>query len=104
MEKTQRISLYSYLHLKLAKTLFFFLSYIFFLHQNQRTRGQNRFCLMAGKRGVEVAQIMYTRVSKCKNDKIKLKKQKRKEVCYLGCRMKCLLKVANTSNNHSWFV
>jgi hypothetical protein len=43
---------------------------MFFLLQNQRTRGQNRFCLEAGAGG-EVAQIMYEHVSKCKNDKIK---------------------------------
>jgi hypothetical protein len=42
METTQGISPCSYLHLKLAKMLFF-LSYMFFLQQNQRTRGQNRF-------------------------------------------------------------
>jgi hypothetical protein len=54
---------------------------MFFLQQNQRTRGWNRFCPEAGRgRGKElgrprqeVAQIMYTHVSKCKNDKIKKK-------------------------------
>jgi hypothetical protein len=38
------ISLYSYLCLKLAKMLCFLLSLMFSLHQNQRTRGQHRFC------------------------------------------------------------
>jgi hypothetical protein len=50
METTQGISLYSYLHLKLAKTLFFFLSYMFFLQQKWRKREQNSFCLEAGWR------------------------------------------------------
>jgi hypothetical protein len=63
IETTQGISLRSYLYLKLAKMPCFFKSFlIFFLLQNWRTRGQNRFCLgvgMEGGRG-EVAQIMYT--------------------------------------------
>jgi hypothetical protein len=42
---------------------------MFCLQQNQRTKGQNRFCLGGG-------QIMYTHVSKYKNDKIKKKKRK----------------------------
>jgi hypothetical protein len=64
METTQGISMYSYLHLKLAKMLFFFLPYMFFLQQSWRTRGWNRFCMeVVG----EVAQIMYTHASKCKN-------------------------------------
>jgi hypothetical protein len=67
-------SLYSYLHLKLAKTLCVsFYRLCFFLQQNQRTRGQNRFCPEVGG---GVAQIMYTHVNKCKNDKIKFKKVK----------------------------
>jgi hypothetical protein len=71
MEATQRISLYSYLHLKLAKTLLYLLSYKFFLQQNQRTRGWNRYSLTYWGREEKVAQIMYTHVSKCKNDQIK---------------------------------
>jgi hypothetical protein len=43
---------------------------MFSLQQNQRTRGQNRFCLEVGRDG-EIAQTMYIHVSKCKNDKIK---------------------------------
>jgi hypothetical protein len=38
------------------------------LQQNQRITVQNRFCLEAGE--WEVAQIMYTHVSKWKNGKI----------------------------------
>jgi hypothetical protein len=42
IETTQRISLCAYLYLKLAKTPFLKLSFMFFLLQNGRTRGQNR--------------------------------------------------------------
>jgi hypothetical protein len=86
MEITQGISLCSYLYLKLAK-IPCFSNYIlcFFLLQNWRTGGQNRFCQgrMRGgvwyrweeggsrERGrrVNMIQIMYTHVCKCKNDK-----------------------------------
>jgi hypothetical protein len=46
------------------------------LQQNQRTKVQNRFCpeVGGGGRRWEVAQTMYTHVSKCKNDKIKDRK------------------------------
>jgi hypothetical protein len=54
------------------KAMFSLLSLMFSLQQNQRTRGWNRFCLEAGNGGL-VAQIMYTHVSKFKNNKIKLK-------------------------------
>jgi hypothetical protein len=62
------LSIYSYLYLKLAKILCLSYYHWFSLQQNQRTRGWNRFCLEAWG---EVAQTMYTHVSKCKNDKIK---------------------------------
>jgi hypothetical protein len=51
---------------------------MFSIQQNQKTIGQNRFCLEAGTCGRgcgcwgDVAQAMYTHVSKCKNDKIKI--------------------------------
>jgi hypothetical protein len=48
----------------------FLLSLMFSLQQIWRTRGQNTFCPEAGVGGGEVAQIMYTHVSKYKNDKI----------------------------------
>jgi hypothetical protein len=52
---------------------------MFCLQQNQRIRGQNRFCGDVGSmgmRGEGMAQTMYTHVSKCKNDlKKKAKKQ-----------------------------
>jgi hypothetical protein len=46
---------------------------MFSLQHNWRRREQNRFCLEAGGWGRrrEVAQRMYTHVSKCKNDKNK---------------------------------
>jgi hypothetical protein len=56
----------------------FLLFFMFSIQQNQKTIGQNRFCLEAGTCGRgcgcwgDVAQAMYTHVSKCKNDKIKI--------------------------------
>jgi hypothetical protein len=46
-------------------------SYMFFLQQNWRTRGLQLWGVGA------VAQIMYTHVSNCKSDKIKLKKKRK---------------------------
>jgi hypothetical protein len=58
------------------------LSPIFSLQQNQRTREQNRFFLKtAGVFWGEVAQTMYTHLTKCKNDKIK---RERKKCTYVG--------------------
>jgi hypothetical protein len=71
METTQGISLYSYFYLKLAKTLFFLLSLMFSLQQNQSTRGRNRF--YPEREEVGRSQMVYTPVSKCKKDKIKNK-------------------------------
>jgi hypothetical protein len=75
MEAMIGISLYNYLYLKLAKMLYHSYYLIFSIQQNQRTRGWSRFCLEAGsgvkRGGREVAQTVYTHVSKCKNDKIK---------------------------------
>jgi hypothetical protein len=68
METIQIISLYSHSSPKPAKNvMFLLLSFMFFLQQDQRTRGQNRVCL-------KVSKIMYSRVSKHKNDKMKFKK------------------------------
>jgi hypothetical protein len=55
------------------------LSLILSLQQNWRTRRQNRFCLEVEGLG-EVAQTMYTHVSKCKNDEIKRKKPNFKKI------------------------
>jgi hypothetical protein len=64
------ISHCSYHYLKLSKMLCF--SYYFFCFLFNKIRKQE------GRKGSapggEVAQIMYTHVSKCKNDKIKRKK------------------------------
>jgi hypothetical protein len=68
------ISLYSYLNSNWQKCHAFLIVFYVFLQQNQRTRGQNRFCSKMG----EVAQIIYTHVSKCKNDKIKIFKNSHK--------------------------
>jgi hypothetical protein len=57
---------------------------MFSLQQNPRTRGRNRFCLEAVGVGREVAQTMYTHVSKCKNDKVKGERKKlkrKKRIC-----------------------
>jgi hypothetical protein len=82
-ETTKGNSLCSYLYLNLAKMpcFSFSLFMLFFLLQNQRTGGQNRFC--GGKEGwyqwegeggreggkrMNTVQIIYTYVCKCKND------------------------------------
>jgi hypothetical protein len=49
---------------------------MFFLQQNRRIIEQNRFCLeveVGGRVSEEVAQMMYTCISKYKNDKRKKK-------------------------------
>jgi hypothetical protein len=59
MEAMLGISLYTCLYLKLAKNaIFFLLSLMFSLQQNQRTRGLAQFFLEAG-RG-RATQTMYT--------------------------------------------
>jgi hypothetical protein len=69
MEAMLGISLYSYLYLKLAKTLVFLISYVFSSRKLENKRVE-RTAWEWGKGG-EVAQTMYAHVSKCKNDKIK---------------------------------
>jgi hypothetical protein len=59
---------------------------MFSLQQNQRRGGCNSFCPEVGVMR-NVAQIMYTHVNKCKNDKLKLKnysynKEIRKSTCF----------------------
>jgi hypothetical protein len=58
---------------------------MFSLQQNQKTRGQNRFCQRQWGgvgMGEVVAQTVYTHVNKCKNYKIK---ERRKEAfVFLG--------------------
>jgi hypothetical protein len=77
METTQGFSLYSHLYLRLAKMScfsYYLLCLLFYKigEQEDRTwKGES-----GGRRGgdgcagEEVAQIIYTHVSKCKNDKI----------------------------------
>jgi hypothetical protein len=71
MKATQGISLYSYLYLKLGKVQCFcyYLSCSLFnkIGEQEGKTGS------AQKWGGVVAQIIYTHVSKCKSDKIKLK-------------------------------
>jgi hypothetical protein len=59
------ISLYSYLYLKIAKILSLLFSLMFFLQQNWRTKGQNRFFLGAGEewRGSGGPNNVYTWVN-----------------------------------------
>jgi hypothetical protein len=80
MEATLGISLYSYLYLKLTKTLCLSYYRLCFLFNKIRHNRWNRICTVArgmwgvgGVGGREVAQTMYTYVSKCKIDKIKNK-------------------------------
>jgi hypothetical protein len=72
----------------------FLLSLKVSLHQNRRRRELNKFCLDAGVGwgGGEVAaceyvcgggaQTVYTHVSKCENDKIKVEKIEKKMIQY----------------------
>jgi hypothetical protein len=69
MEAALGISLYSYLHLKLAKTLS--LSYYLLHFLFKKIGGQGDGTGSAWKQGVGVAQTMYTYVTKCKHYKIK---------------------------------
>jgi hypothetical protein len=78
IETTQGISLYSYLLPKLAKILFFFLSYMFFNSKKLENKRVKQVLPGAGGNGTGKGcpnTYMYIHVSKCKNDKIKLKKE-----------------------------
>jgi hypothetical protein len=65
---TNNLPVYLSLSQTSKNAIFFPLSFMFFLLQSRRTRGKNGM-------GREVTQIMYTHVNKCKNNKIKLKKE-----------------------------
>jgi hypothetical protein len=76
MEASLGISLYSYLYLKLAKMLclsYYLLCFLFnkIGEQEDRTGSAWEWKWVCG----EVAQTMYTHVSKCKNRKIKEEKK-----------------------------
>jgi hypothetical protein len=64
MEATLGISLYSYLHLKLGKTLSL-LSLMFFSSTKLENKRVEQVLLRRRGRG-EMTQTMYTHVSKCK--------------------------------------
>jgi hypothetical protein len=72
------ISLYSSLYFKLAKTMSYRLCFLF--SKNWRTRWTNRLCTETGEREegkrLEVAQTMYTHVSKCKKRQNRGEKKK----------------------------
>jgi hypothetical protein len=75
MESMLGISLYSYLYLTLGKTPYFpfYLVWFFFFKKIGEQEGGTG---SAQRLGVgEVAQIMYTHISKCKNNKIKIFKK-----------------------------
>jgi hypothetical protein len=82
VEVTLGISLYSCLYLKLAKSLclsYYLLYFLFNKIREQEDRIGSAWKL-GGRGGSwrwEVAQTMYTHVSKCKNDKIKKKNNKK---------------------------
>jgi hypothetical protein len=78
VETTQRISPYSYPCLKLAKMpCFSYYLLCFFFNKIGEQEDRTGSAQRRGEGGEgEVAQIMYTQVSTCKNDKIKLKKKK----------------------------
>jgi hypothetical protein len=75
METTQGISLCSYLHLKLPKTPCF--SYFLFNKIAEQEGGTSSAWTGGGEGIEEVVQTMYTHVSKCKNDKIKVEKKEK---------------------------
>jgi hypothetical protein len=68
----QGISLDSYLHLKLS---FHLICFLFNKIREQEARTGFAQKRVAG--GGEVAQIMYTHVSKCKSDKNKIKRKEK---------------------------
>jgi hypothetical protein len=67
IEEMLRISLYSCLYLKLAKTLFSYYLLCFLFNKIGEEEGKT------GSAQKQVIQIMYTHVSKYRNDIIKLK-------------------------------
>jgi hypothetical protein len=72
MEAMLGTSLYSYLYLKLAKTVclsYYFLCFLFNKIGEQEV-GRGSAWKWVGRGQGSVAQTMYVHVSKCKNDKI----------------------------------
>jgi hypothetical protein len=78
LEARLGISLYSYLYLKLAKTLYLFIiSYILSSTKSENKRVE-KVLPGSGSIGVGRSGTMYTHVSKCKNDKIKRVEKKKR--------------------------
>jgi hypothetical protein len=78
MEAMLGIPLYSYLYLKLAKTLCFSYYLLCFLLSKIREQDGGTGSTWKGVgRSEEMAQRMCTHVSKCKNDKMKGKKPRK---------------------------
>jgi hypothetical protein len=76
MEAAVGISPHSYLYLKLAKHYAFLIHLLCFLFDKIRKQEAKQVLTRSGGwRSGEVAQTMYTHVSKCKNDKIKERKK-----------------------------
>jgi hypothetical protein len=86
IETMLEIFLYSYFYVKLAKMVCFSNSFLCILFNKIREQvgrtGSSRKLGVGGLRGEET-QIMYTHVSKCKNDKIKEKKKRKTSLFYL---------------------
>jgi hypothetical protein len=72
----------------------FLLSLKFSLQQNRRTRGWNRVCPEVCVWGSK--QTIYTHMNKCKNDKMKERKEGRREN---GVRQPCFLQLTSCSPN-----
>jgi hypothetical protein len=79
MEAMLGISLYSYFHLKLAKTLCFPYYRLCFLFNKIRKQAGGTGSVRK-QEGKGVMGIMYTHVSTCKNDKIKTLIPKKTEI------------------------
>jgi hypothetical protein len=71
METTLGISLYSCLYLKVAKTRVFLLCFMLFPSTKSETKRAEQVLPGSCWVGGVGVQIMYTHVSKCKNDKTK---------------------------------
>jgi hypothetical protein len=80
IETMLRISLFSYLYPKLAKTICLSYYLLCFLFNKIRKEGRTGSAWKQGLGVVEgwgeVARTMYTHVSKCRNDKIKGEREK----------------------------
>jgi hypothetical protein len=76
MEATLGISLYSYLYLKITKTLCLSYYLLCFLFKIIREENGGTGSAQKGSWEGQVAQTVYAHISKSKNDRIKGEKQK----------------------------